>query len=202
MSIDKIQKIIPDKIHSVKLERLANYKSQIFNNNINNLIKNKFNKEIPSLSGISSPKITEEILLEIYNIVTLDDLRIHINDIKKNNNIVYYKNGKTYILSNNTFNEFIELGDSIENFIPFENINRIVQAWVWVNFNDLKTHSNSFCEFTIDIIKITLKKDIHNKPELNKHIKDFVKYWFTKHDKTEFSLDLLTDLNKYLNEIY
>ena len=119
------------------------------------------------MSIVTPPKITEEILLEIYNIVTLDDLRIHINDIKKNNNIVYYKNGKTYILSNNTFNEFIELGDSIENFIPFENINRIVQAWVWVNFNDLKTHSNSFCEFTIDIIKITLKKDIHNKPELN-----------------------------------
>lgn len=195
MSVDKIQKIIPNKIYSTKLERLANFKPHIFNNNLNNLIKKKFDTDIPSLSGISSPKITEEILLEIYKINSIDDLRVCIIDIIKNNKIIYYDNIKK--------GEYVTNPESNNNFIPFSNIHRILNAWIYVNFTDLKTHNNNLIELLYNtIIKMIIDKSLYNNQDLYKHIKDFVKYWFTKHDKTEFSLDLLTDIKKYINSIY
>lgn len=116
--------------------------------------------------------ITAENLINIYNVETIDKLYQFINN-------------------------------NIDKLNPFT-LNRIVNSWIRNNFETIKTYNN----FLEKIYKKFLEKfyskekylELTKKINLDKEIKDFIDYWFSKNNTLSFKIDLLFDLENYLEK--
>lgn len=106
----------------------------------------------------------------------------------------------------------VESIDSLQTFID-ENIkkmnvltlNRIINSWIRVNFDTIKMYNN----FLEKIYKKLLEQyysfknfeELNRKINLDKEIKDFIDYWFTKNNIIGFRFNLLFELQNYLEKI-
>ena len=91
------------------------------------------------------------------------------------------------------------------NKINILTLNKIVSSWIRVNFDIIKTYNN----FLEKIYKKMLEKyysyenyvSLSSKVNLDKEIKDFIDYWFAKNNNIEFKIDILVELQDYLEKI-
>ena len=106
----------------------------------------------------------------------------------------------------------VESIDSLQTFID-ENIkkmnvltlNRIINSWIRVNFDTIKMYNN----FLEKIYKKLLEQyysfknfeELNRKINLDKEIKEFIDYWFTKNNIIGFRFNLLFELQNYLEKI-
>jgi len=172
--------IIPDeiknKLNKNKRVNSINYKSQIVEESVN--INNKF-------------IMTAENILNSLKIKTVDDLDKFVYDIKNENNITWF---------NPIDNRFYELNINIKTHdndkVDFNTINRVIQAWIIHNFQILKTHNGSLLEVMVSLCPFN--EDMILTDKLYKEGKDYLEYWFNKHDKDEFDLDLLNSFYIYI----
>jgi hypothetical protein len=171
--------IIPDeienKLNKNKRVNSINYKSQV-KEDIN--IDNKF-------------LMTAEDILNSFKLKTIDELYNFVDNIIKNNNISWF---------NPVDNRFYELNINLKTHdsdkVDFNTINRVIQAWVIYNFKILKTHNKSLLEVMVSLCPFD--EDMIDMDKLYKEGKDYLEYWFNKHDKDEFDLDLLNSFYIYI----
>ncbi len=105
----------------------------------------------------------------------------------------------------------LESIESLQTFV-FENINtiniltinRLINCWIRVNFETIKTYNN----FLEKIYKKMLDKyygfknmEKFNKINLDKELKDFIDYWFGKNNSIGFKFNLFFDLINYLEKL-
>jgi len=110
-------------------------------------------------------------------------------------------------------NSIDDLLDYIDTNVKIENIltiNRILNCWIYNNYNILKQHNDILEQiykkiiyayikyFNIDIELIIEKKNIN----INKEIKEYIDYWINKNNIKIFSLNLLTDFINYFIKKY
>jgi hypothetical protein len=112
--------------------------------------------------------INAETILNIYNINNIDDFVNYINNNLEYENINFYK------------------------------INRILKAWVRVNFDNLELYLNIIENLYLKILYKNF--DIEQNLDLEKNIKDYIKYWIKKNNNNMFKLDLLNDIIEYYNK--
>jgi len=117
--------------------------------------------------------ITSENLIKIYDVESIENLQSFIQD-----NIT-----KINILT----------------------LNRIINSWIRINFDTIKVYNN----FLEKIYKKILEQyysfknfeELNKKLNLDKEIKDFIDYWFTKNNNIDFKFNLLIELQNYLEKI-
>jgi hypothetical protein len=105
----------------------------------------------------------------------------------------------------------LESIESLQAFV-FENINniniltinRLINCWIRINFETIKTYNN----FLEKIYKKMLDKyygfkniEELNKLNLDKELKDFIDYWFAKNNSIGFKFNLFFDLINYLEKL-
>ncbi len=105
----------------------------------------------------------------------------------------------------------LESIESLQSYV-FENIdninilsiNRLINCWIRVNFETIKTYNN----FLEKIYKKMLDKyygfknmEKFNKINLDKELKDFIDYWFGKTITIGFKFNLFFDLINYLEKL-
>jgi len=110
-------------------------------------------------------------------------------------------------------NSIDDLLDYIDTNVKIENIltiNRILNCWIYNNYNILKQYNDILEKiykkiiyayikyFNIDIELIIEKKNIN----INKEIKEYIDYWINKNNIKIFSLNLLTDFINYFIKKY
>ena len=103
--------------------------------------------------------------------------------------------------------EYIDTNIKSENILT---INRIVNCWIYTNYNVLKQHNNVLEKIYKKIIyeyiknfNIDMEREIERKNiNINKEIKDYIDSWINKKNTTTFSLNLLTDFINYFIKKY
>ena len=91
-------------------------------------------------------------------------------------------------------NNFISNNIDILNILT---INRIINCWIRINFDILIKHNNILEEIYIKLIEnnyINIIKDFNLKNETIK----FINEWLKKHNKNDFTLNLLNDYIIYI----
>lgn len=132
-----------------------------------------------------------------------------------------YVNVNDNYLINDVFN--VNKIDDLERWVnsnldkPIRYINRILNLWIKLNFNDIKNEIKKLGDRSLDenflLVKIYLKllksKNLkYEKANMTKILPKFIKAWFKEKinlNKTEiddFSFNLLEDLQKYLSKKY
>jgi hypothetical protein len=143
-----------------------------YNNNsfnyYNNNICNNNDEFIKKYMYIPPITINAETILNIYNINNIDDFVNYINNNLEYENINFYK------------------------------INRILKAWVRINFDNLELYLNIIENLYLKILYKNF--DIEQNLDLEKNIKDYIKYWIKKNNNNMFKLDLLNDIIEYYNK--
>lgn len=142
---------------------------QLFNNYKCTNQNNKYNNYLytPPIG------ITSENLLNIYDVISIENLQSFIDDNITTINVL--------------------------------TLNRIVNSWIRVNFDTIKTYNN----FLEKIYKKMLEQyysfsnfeELNKKINLDKEIKDFIDYWFTKNNNIGFRFNLLIELQNYLEKV-
>ena len=103
--------------------------------------------------------------------------------------------------------EYIDTNIKSENILT---INRIVNCWIYSNYNVLKQHNNVLEKIYKKIIyeyikyfNIDMEREIERKNiNINKEIKDYIDSWINKKNTTVFSLNLLSDFINYFIKKY
>jgi hypothetical protein len=105
--------------------------------------------------------------------------------------------------------------ESIENLQSFINdnitkmniltLNRIVNSWIRVNFDTIKTYNNFLEKIYKKILEqyysLSNFEELNKKINLDKEIKDFIDYWFSKNNNIGFKFNLLLELQNYLEKV-
>jgi hypothetical protein len=103
--------------------------------------------------------------------------------------------------------EYIDTNIKSENILT---INRVVNCWIYTNYNVLKQHNNVLEKiykkiiyeyiknFNIDMERVIDQKNIN----INKEIKEYIDSWVNKKNIGNFSLNLLTDFISYFIKKY
>lgn len=134
---------------------------------------NQQNNKYNSYLYIPPIGISSENLIKIYNVESIESLQLFVNENIKQMNIL--------------------------------TLNRIINSWIRINFDTIKTYNN----FLEKIYKKMLEKyysstnfeELNKKVNLDKEIKDFIDYWFTKNNTIGFRFNLLIELQNYLEKI-
>ena len=103
--------------------------------------------------------------------------------------------------------EYIDTNITSENILT---INRIINCWIYSNYNVLKQHNNVLEKIYKKIIyeyikyfNIDMEREIERKNiNINKEIKDYIDSWINKKNTTIFSLNLLSDFINYFIKKY
>jgi len=103
--------------------------------------------------------------------------------------------------------EYIDTNIKSENILT---INRIVNCWIYNNYNVLKQHNNILEKIYKKIIyeyiknfNIDMEKEIDKRNiNINKEIKKYIDFWINKNNTSIFSLNLLTDFINYFIKKY
>jgi hypothetical protein len=95
----------------------------------------------------------------------------------------------------NTIESLIKWVDNkIEEDVPFQYINRIINIWIKLYYNDLLSNNN----ILVSLYNSINKKYWHkNKIE---NIDSFIKNWFKNKHEDDFSFNLGKDLFNYINK--
>jgi hypothetical protein len=114
--------------------------------------------------------ITSNDILHIYRVESIDSLLLYINDNIQDGNII--------------------------------NINRIVNSWIRINYDTIKIYNNFLEKIYKKLIDKYLSsynknKIINDEINIDKEIKYYIDYWTTKHNSSDFELNLLEDLISY-----
>jgi hypothetical protein len=160
--------------------------------------------------------LTNPLCLTKFNMDKKNKLNI-VNEYKCVSNVNNYKKylyvppigfSSSDILNIYSINSIDELDKWFNDSISEKNIatiNRILNAWIKVNFSILKSHNNFLEKIYIKIINeffnYSYFKKI-NELDFNKEIKNYIDYWTNKHNENEFDLNLLDDLKNHLKKKY
>lgn len=133
------------------------------------------------------------------------------NQFNKYNNYLYTP--PIGISSENLINVYdVESIEKLQTFVEDNitkinilSLNRIINSWIRVNFDTIKTYNN----FLEKIYKKMLEQyysssnfeELNKKINLDKEIKDFIDYWFTKNNNIGFRFNLLIELQNYLEKV-
>ncbi len=90
------------------------------------------------------------------------------------------------------------------NKINILTLNRIVNSWIRSNYDTIKTYNNFLEKIYLSLIEKYYSSEnfqvLTKKINLEKEIKDFIDYWFGKNNTLGFKIDLLSDLENYLEK--
>ena len=160
--------------------------------------------------------LTNPLCLTKFNIDKKNKLNI-VNEYKCVSNVNNYKKylyvppigfSSSDILNIYSISSIDELNKWFNDNISEKNIatiNRILNAWIKVNFSILKSHNNFLEKIYIKMINEFFNYSYFkkvNEPDFNKEIKNYIDYWTNKHDNNEFNLNLLDDLKNHLKKKY
>jgi hypothetical protein len=81
---------------------------------------------------------------------------------------------------------------------PYSNINRVVNAWIKVNYEKVKKYNNGLEKIFILLMKYSVDSDVLKKFKLDKEVKQFIDFYIEKHNGEEFSFNLGEEMIKYL----
>ena len=93
-------------------------------------------------------------------------------------------------------NKFIKNNIDDDNFIS---MNRVLNSWIRVNFNDLKKNNNILINIYYQLLNNSFDID---KKIFNKECKIFLNKWFKNKNSDIFFMNLGNDLEKYLSNKY
>jgi hypothetical protein len=189
-------------------------------NNNENIEISQLEPGSQSLHPISSiwvnNTLTNPLCLTKFNIDKKNKLNI-VNEYKCVSNANNYKKylyvppigfSSSDILNIYSISSIDELNKWFNDSISEKNIatiNRILNAWIKVNFSILKSHNNFLEKIYIKMINEFFNYSYFkkvNELDFNKEIKNYIDYWTNKHDNNEFNLNLLDDLKNHLKKKY
>jgi len=130
-----------------------------------------------------------------------------ISDIVKFMSIPYL-NLNSYELINiykiNNVDDLIKfITKSIDINKPFRHMNRILNAWIKQNYNDLKHNNNILKDIYFKLYQKYWRKDLKIKDsKIIEEISKFVKYWINKKSPEDFYFNLAENLKKFLYKKY
>ena len=79
-------------------------------------------------------------------------------------------------------------------------VNRLINSWIRINYNDLKEHNNILEIIYLKYIKYyNFDKRITFPDNYTNKLHDFIDYWIQKNNPNSFNLDLFTD---FINHIH
>jgi hypothetical protein len=160
-----------------------------------NIVKSQTNKSTPS--PLKDYKYTVSNNENISNAIPFQPMGVLSSDILQ----MYQINSIDNLL------EYIDANIKSKNILT---INRIVNSWIYSNYNVLKQHNNVLEKiykkiiyeyiknFNIDMESVIDKKNIN----INKEIKEYIDSWVNKTNIANFSLNLLTDFISYFIKKY
>lgn len=127
--------------------------------------------------------------VDIKSIMTLPPIGISANDILQIYDIY-------------SIDSIKELLDNEEK--NFFYINRLLNCFIRVNFDDLKNYNNSLENISLKILTMFFKKIINTIPndKIKKTIKDYVDYWINKNNSSNFNIDFVNNMVEYLDKKY
>lgn len=183
--MDKNNKIYEIKPNTQKLHPL------ILNTINNNTLKTQYivpihfkndemvvtsNKQVPSSNKnpmlFPSILLDNAILLDIYNINTINDIIDFVNDF---------------------------VNESFNNNTYYDTMNRILNCWIRQNFDDLKKNNNILSDIYFKIFSKYFPEIIPNETIFIKKTQSFFKVWFNKKKNNSFNINLGNDIKKFLS---
>lgn len=123
-------------------------------------------------------------LLSIPSVIVNYDYILDVYNIESINDLLLFI--KTSINTNNSFNF----------------INRCVNAWIRINYNDLITSYKILLKINYIIFNFFFKYLIISKKIFYKDLKKFIPYWFENNNNNDFNLNLAIEIKKYLDKKY
>jgi len=134
--------------------------------------------------------LTSSIVLELYNINSIDSLLEYIKETIKNHSIIFYDSIRS---------EEYKKGDN-EDEVPFDTIDKVFTAWIIENFSVLKNHNMILNDISYLLLKLTLPSKFIDDELLKKEIKKYIIYWFQEKNIDDFDFNLINDMNYYFNK--
>lgn len=137
--------------------------------------------------------ITHQDILDSQGINTIDDFNLYIQNILNTKIIIYFNKIDQRFYNINKIDKSL---DSIYN-INFETVLSVINAWVFKNFDLLKTHNKSLIDTAILVFPFM---KIISGTSLRNAITDYIEYWFEKNTINNFDLDLFNSMYLYIFE--
>jgi hypothetical protein len=169
------------------------------------IIKNDFNNPTPNQNyRITNPNpVPNPLCLSKYYLDKNKITSYNINCQPDNKKYIYTP--PIGILSEDLLKIYqIESIDSLNDWIDDNigsnilTINRIINAWIKVNYNTLKHNNNVLETIYIKLFHKYILVTDTNIINIQKETKDYIDYWINKHNKNEFDLNLFDDYKKYI----
>ena len=136
---------------------------------------------------------------------TFYNVKYNNDNLNNYNNFLYIPPiGFSYYDVLNIYN--ISSSDSLLSFIednidtmPYLSINRVINSWIYKNYNILKNHNKILINiFYKLILKIKYKK-IYNMDDFKKIIEHHINLWINKNNLNNYNFNLLEYLLKKIN---
>lgn len=120
--------------------------------------------------------------------ITLPPIYIDSNDLLQIYNIIDIE----------SLNIWVETNINQYNIVT---INRVLNCWIENNIDIIKINNNIINSIYINIINMYINPNIRKKINVEKEIKDYIKYWIEKYNKDDNNI-LFNDIIKYINLKY